>query len=73
MRGELSRPEYEHEIAFVRGHLESLAKPHWQQFLAAWEPGGRAGTKPEAAASDPPAGDDRDGSGAGEAQRDAAE
>jgi predicted PolB exonuclease-like 3'-5' exonuclease len=37
MRGELTRPEYEDEIAFVRGELAQLAKPHWAEFLAAWE------------------------------------
>jgi predicted PolB exonuclease-like 3'-5' exonuclease len=36
MRGELSRPEYDEEILFVRGELKKLDKPHWHEFLAAW-------------------------------------
>jgi len=36
MRGELSRDAYEGEIAFVRGELANLDKPHWREFLAAW-------------------------------------
>jgi len=36
MRGELSRPEYDEEILFVRAELEKLDKPHWHEFLAAW-------------------------------------
>ena len=36
MRGELSRDEYDEELSFVRGELERLNKPHWQEFLAAW-------------------------------------
>ena len=36
MRGELARDDYEVEIAFVRGELERLDKPHWREFLAAW-------------------------------------
>ena len=37
MRGEISREEYESEILFVRKELENLNKPHWKEFLAAWE------------------------------------
>ena len=37
MRGELSRSEYEAEVSFVRAELEKVGKPHWQEFLAAWE------------------------------------
>ena len=37
MRGELSRSEYEAEVSFVRAELEKIGKPHWQEFLAAWE------------------------------------
>jgi hypothetical protein len=37
MRGELSRTEYDDEIVFVRRELEKLGKPHWQEFLAAWQ------------------------------------
>ena len=36
MRGELSRAEYDAEIAFVRSEVERLDKAHWREFLAAW-------------------------------------
>ena len=36
MRGELSRTEYEAEVAFVRTELARLEKPHWAEYLAAW-------------------------------------
>ncbi len=36
LRGELSRAEYDVEMSFVRGELEKIGKPHWQEFLAAW-------------------------------------
>ncbi len=36
MRGELSRTEYDAEVAFVRAELARLEKPHWQEYLAAW-------------------------------------
>jgi predicted PolB exonuclease-like 3'-5' exonuclease len=36
MRGELSRAEYEAEIAFIRSELARLNKPYWHEFLAAW-------------------------------------
>jgi len=36
MRGEMSRGEYDAEIAFVRDELGKLNKPHWGEFLAAW-------------------------------------
>ena len=36
MRGELSRSEYDAEIAFVRAELGRLEKPHWAEYLAAW-------------------------------------
>ena len=34
MRGEISRDEYNAEVAFIRSELEKLDKPHWQEFLA---------------------------------------
>ena len=34
MRGELSREEYNSEIAFIRDELTKLDKPHWREFLA---------------------------------------
>ena len=37
MRGEVSRAEYDDEIAFIRQELARIGKPHWQEFLAAWE------------------------------------
>ncbi len=36
MRGELSRTEYDAEVAFVRAELARLEKPHWAEYLAAW-------------------------------------
>ena len=36
MHGELSRTEYDAEVAFVRAELARLEKPHWQEYLAAW-------------------------------------
>ena len=36
LRGEISRQTRDEEVAFVRAQLESLGKPHWQEFLAAW-------------------------------------
>ena len=39
LRGELSRVEYAAEMAFVRAELEKIGKPHWQEFLAAWQMG----------------------------------
>lgn len=39
MRGELSRAEYDQEMSFLRSELERLSKPHWQEFLVAWQPG----------------------------------
>ncbi len=36
MRGELSRAEYDAEVAFVRAELARLEKPHWAEYLAAW-------------------------------------
>jgi predicted PolB exonuclease-like 3'-5' exonuclease len=36
MRGELSRSEYDAEVAFVRGELARIGKPHWTEYLAAW-------------------------------------
>ena len=36
MRGELSRTEYDAEVAFVRTELARLEKPHWAEYLAAW-------------------------------------
>ena len=39
MRGEISREDYAGEIAFVRDELKKLDKPHWQEFLEAWENG----------------------------------
>jgi len=37
LRGELSRSEYDAEMSFVRNELEKIGKPHWQEFLAAWQ------------------------------------
>ena len=37
MRGELSRPEYDAEIEFVRAELQRLDKAHWREFLSAWD------------------------------------
>jgi len=36
MRGELTRADYDVEIAFIRLELEKLDKPHWREFLAAF-------------------------------------
>ncbi len=38
MRGGLTEPEYEQEIALVKDALGNLAaaEPHWQEYLAAW-------------------------------------
>ena len=36
MRGELSRGEYDAEVAFVREELGRIGKPHWTEYLAAW-------------------------------------
>ena len=36
MRGELSRTEYDAEVAFVRAELARLEKQHWAEYLAAW-------------------------------------
>ncbi|MCK6407094.1 MAG: 3'-5' exonuclease [Rhodocyclaceae bacterium] len=36
MRGELSRTEFDAEIAFVRAELGCLEKAHWAEYLAAW-------------------------------------
>ncbi|KFB71885.1 MAG: putative 3'-5' exonuclease related to the exonuclease domain of PolB [Candidatus Accumulibacter phosphatis] len=37
LRGEISCAEYEQEIALVRAALGQIGKPHWQEFLAAWQ------------------------------------
>ena len=37
MRGEITRGEYDGEIHFVRNELSKIEKPHWKEFLAAWE------------------------------------
>jgi predicted PolB exonuclease-like 3'-5' exonuclease len=39
MRGGLSEPEYEREIAFVKETLAALqpAEPHWAEYLGAWQ------------------------------------
>jgi predicted PolB exonuclease-like 3'-5' exonuclease len=37
MRGEMSRAEYYAEIAFVRAELARIDKPHWVEYLAAWQ------------------------------------
>lgn len=39
MNGALTRPEYENEIDKLREHLYGIAedKPHWEEFLEAWE------------------------------------
>lgn len=39
MRGELSRADYDAEVAFVRNALARLDKHHWREYLAAWEDG----------------------------------
>lgn len=36
MRGEMTRAEYDGEIAFVRDALKALDKSLWHEFLAAW-------------------------------------
>jgi 3'-5' exonuclease len=36
MRGHLTRPAYDAEIALVRDTLAGIDAPHWQQFLEAW-------------------------------------
>jgi len=36
MRGEMSRADYAAEIDFVKAELARLDKPHWREFLAAW-------------------------------------
>ena len=38
LRGEISRADYESEIGFVKAELKRLDKPHWHEFLAAWNP-----------------------------------
>ena len=35
MRGLLTPPEHDAEIAFMKGQLQALNKPHWQAFIAA--------------------------------------
>jgi predicted PolB exonuclease-like 3'-5' exonuclease len=37
MRGMLSRDEYHHECERVRAALRAQAKPHFEEFLAAWQ------------------------------------
>ncbi|MCL2830569.1 MAG: 3'-5' exonuclease [Betaproteobacteria bacterium] len=37
MRGEMTRAGYDEEIAFVRAELEQIDKPHWRQYLEAWQ------------------------------------
>lgn len=46
MRGELTKTEYEAEIAYVRAELARLDKPHWREFLAAWPPAAAVDTLP---------------------------
>lgn len=36
MRGEMTRAEYDTEIACVRLELKALDLPHWEEFLGAW-------------------------------------
>jgi predicted PolB exonuclease-like 3'-5' exonuclease len=36
IRGLLTQAAYDHEIALVRGHLESLDAEHWYEYLEAW-------------------------------------
>lgn len=36
MRGEVSRAEYDSELALVREALGRLGRPHWDEFLACW-------------------------------------
>jgi hypothetical protein len=37
MRGRLLKDEYQAEVARVRDVLQAQAKPHFQEFVAAWE------------------------------------
>ena len=37
MRGEIARAGYENEMAFIRAELARIDKPHWREFLAAWQ------------------------------------
>jgi predicted PolB exonuclease-like 3'-5' exonuclease len=37
MRGRLLRDEYHAEVARVRDVLQAQGKPHFQEFVAAWE------------------------------------
>jgi hypothetical protein len=36
MRGEMTPNEYQAEISFVQKELGKLNKPHWQEFMSAW-------------------------------------
>ncbi len=38
MRGHLTRDEHAAEVAFVREQIAALKQPHWEAFLAAWNP-----------------------------------
>jgi predicted PolB exonuclease-like 3'-5' exonuclease len=38
MRGHLTREEHDAEVAFVREQIGALKLPHWEAFLAAWQP-----------------------------------
>lgn len=38
MRGNLTAERYQQEIQRARGDIQASNKPHWQQFLAAWQP-----------------------------------
>jgi 3'-5' exonuclease len=38
MRGALSEPQYDAELALTRQYLERLPGGHWREFLAAWTP-----------------------------------
>jgi hypothetical protein len=37
IRGKLMKPDYDRELQLVRDCLTKEAKPHFQEFLAAWE------------------------------------
>jgi hypothetical protein len=36
MRGELTKAQYDAEVALVRSTLEGIDEPHWYQYLDAW-------------------------------------
>lgn len=38
MRGTISKEAYEEEVSLVKSALRALDGPHWQEYLAAWQP-----------------------------------